>query len=599
MFLLSICSVSGADTISFHERWKKLYYLELTSDQGFYFTDDPQNVTKEVEAARSLFKTTESLNTDQHPQCKFPARFKLLKENSKEEFPISKCPAFDEWLATLDPQGAFLVFAGNYPDNPGSIFGHTFLKVKTSPKSRLQSKGEQHSNILDYALNYAASVDDIGSIMYAIKGIFGGYYGFFSMDPYYVKINDYSEGEGRDIWEYELNFSQEDAKFLLAHFWEVRYQARFKYYFLDDNCSFLVLKLIDATKPEWKIVKHDPAYVIPIETVKELKQIPEAIRASHYRPSIRKKAEEAYRKLNPVQKHEAVKLLHHDASPTKIKDPEVLNTVVLSLFSKRSKNNGALSSQDESLQNGSLLQLSGLDTSKLDLQSEKHGDPSEGHDVKQVGIGFGYQNRSYGELSFRPGLHDMTDFQRGYLDYSELEVADIHARFKENQFTINNIDLFNLALYRPTSLQENAFSWRTRWAYQNESQIFCEFCKSLYGEASIGYAYHLYPRFLTYLMVGGFLNAGSFETESLKSGGYGELGAISNMSERSRLLIAITSYLNMTNTLDERTLHKIMVQGTFNVNKDTDLNITSNSGIGLSGSKSYESDLQISVDLHY
>ncbi|WPU64434.1 Lnb N-terminal periplasmic domain-containing protein [Peredibacter starrii] len=538
-------------------------------------------------------------NTDQHPQCKFPARFKLLKENSTESFPTSKCPAYDEWLATLDPQGASLVFAGNYPDNPGSIFGHTFLKVKTSSHSRLQSKGKQHSEILDYALNYAAAVDDTGSFMYAMKGIFGGYYGFFSMDPYYVKINDYSEGEGRDIWEYELAFDQKDAQFLLAHFWEVRYQAKFKYYFLDDNCSFLVLKLIDATKPEWKVVTSDPPYVIPIETVKELKEFPGAIKSTHYRPSVRKKAENSYKNLNPIQKHETIKLLHHELSPAKITDANVLNTVVLSLFSKRSKNNGALSTEDKLLQDGTLIQLSTLDTSKLTSEVENQGDPSKSHKVKQVGLGFGYQQKAYGELSFRPGLHDMTDFQRGYLDYSELEVADIHARIKEDQFTIHNIDLFNLGLYRPTSLQENSFSWRTRWAYQNQSQIFCEFCKSVYGEAAVGYAYHLYPKLLTYIMFGGFLNAGAIDTHELKSGGMSEIGTISNFTEKTRLLFAISSYLNLTNTTSGRTLYRVSVQGTYNIDKDIDVNLTSHSGLQLSGSEKFESDVQASIDFHF
>lgn len=435
--------------------------------------------------------------------------------------------------------------------------------------------------------------------MYAMKGIFGGYYGFFSMDPYYVKINDYSEGEGRDIWEYELAFDQKDAQFLLAHFWEVRYQAKFKYYFLDDNCSFLVLKLIDATKPEWKVVNSDPPYVIPIETVKELKEIPGAIKSTHYRPSVRKKAETSYKNLNPIQKHETIKLLHHERSPAKISDANVLNTVILTLFSKRSKNNGALSTEDQLLQDSTLIQLSTLDTSKLTTEVEAQGDPSKSHKVKQVGLGFGYQQKAYGELSFRPGLHDMTDFQRGYLDYSELEVADIHARFKENQFTIHNIDIFNLGLYRPTSLQENSFSWRTRWAYQNQSQIFCDFCKTAYGEAAVGYAYHLYPKLLTYIMVGGFLNAGAIDTHELKSGGMSEIGTISNFTENTRLLFALSSYLNLTNTLSGRTLHRVSVQGTHNLDKDIDLNLTSHSGLQLSGSEKFESDIQASIDFHF
>lgn len=584
---------------SFQERWKKLYHLEIHSDANFYFTPTPQEFEKEILKAQELFNSSENLNTDLHFQCRFPARFKLLKENSSFSYPISECPSFDKWMKELSPEGISLIFAGNYPDNPGSIFGHTFLKVRTAPHSRFQANGDRHSEILDYAINYAANVDDEIGVLYAFKGVLGGYQGYFSMDPYYVKVNEYSEGEGRDIWEYELAISPEEAKFLMAHYWEMRYQASFSYYFLDDNCSYLVLSLLDSTRPDWKINQTDPPYVVPLETVKQVMSIPGAVKNVNYRPSIRKRAEKAYDRLDSSQKSEVINLLNQKREPEKSFDPHVLNTVALNNFSLKSQNDGKLAPADEELLDKTLLRLSKLDTSLVNNSVKRPGHPFESHDVKQLGFALGNDDTTYLQFHFRIGLHDMTDFSRGYLDYSELVLLDFKARWQEERLSLYHVELFDLGVLRPTTLRDKSYSWRTRWSYQNESQVFCKRCRSFYGEAGIGYAYHLYPKLLTYIMAGGFLNPESLESKGLKTGGFAEWGAISNLTEDSRLLLAMTSYLNVMNTLDGRNLNKLMLQVTHNFNKDTEINLISHSGLFVSGSESYEADLQISMDYHF
>ncbi len=80
-----------------------------------------------------------------------------------------------------------------------SVFGHTLLRISSSYKSPLLSS----------AVNYAANDTDSNGLLYAFKGIFGFYPGYFSLLPYHQKLNDYSGVEHRDIWEYTLNLSQD------------------------------------------------------------------------------------------------------------------------------------------------------------------------------------------------------------------------------------------------------------------------------------------------------------------------------------------------------------------------------------------------------
>lgn len=604
IFLLSFISLilavpnafGGED---FKKHWLKLYHLEMNSQKSFYFTDSPWDASKEIKEAEIKFSQTDFMDTDGHPQCLFPARYALYKRYNDRKFKDSECPSFDKWMKDLSPNGVSLIFAGNYPDNPGSIFGHTFLKVHTDSTSRLQSQGSRHSPILDYALNYAASVDDEIGLLYAFKGLLGGYQGGLLMDPYYVKVNEYSEGEGRDIWEYKLNFSREDSSFLLAHFWELKYQSSFDYYFLDDNCSFLVLGLIDATRPEWKLITSDPYYVIPIETVKDLKAIKGSITETTYRPSIRKRAEKSYGQLRPGQKNSVLKIIDSSKSPTEENDPEVLNTVALNFLSKRSYHDGNLDKKDQHLLDQTFGKLSTLDTSSLHQNNERPGDPSDSHDVKQVGFGFGHQGSGYGQIYFRPGLHDLTDYQQGYLDYSELVVTDINLRFQEEKITLHQVNIFELGLLRPMTLREKALSWRTRWSYQNQSQIFCTGCKATYGEGMAGVSKYLGEKILGYALAGAFLNIESLTFNNSALGAMAELGMIYSPSNDLRFILGLNSKLNTMSTQYGRTLHQINLQGTYHFTKDIDLNLRSLSGLMLSGSNYLKSDLFLSLDLHF
>lgn len=208
----------------------------------------------------SAFNSKENWDTNNHAQCLYPARRQLITKHLGENlFPQSKCPDYDEWFGKLNPQGISIVFAGNYPDNPGSLFGHTFIKFIGK---------DTKEDLLDYALNYSAEVSDDIGVLYAIKGLIGGYYGGFSLAPYYVKVNEYAEAEGRDLWEYKTALTPEESQFILSHIWELKNRAEFHYFFLSDNCSSFILKLLDLARPEWNLENKMPWYVIPLETVK-------------------------------------------------------------------------------------------------------------------------------------------------------------------------------------------------------------------------------------------------------------------------------------------------------------------------------------------
>ena len=101
---------------------------------------------------------------------------------------------------------------------------------------------------MDGSFNYAANAEQGNAIAYAWFGMTGGFPGTYSMHPYYVKINEYNDMESRDLWEFPLKLSDDELHYVLAHLWEMS-SVYFPYYYLDENCSYHVLSLIDAGAP--------------------------------------------------------------------------------------------------------------------------------------------------------------------------------------------------------------------------------------------------------------------------------------------------------------------------------------------------------------
>ena len=143
------------------------------------------------------------------------------------------------------------------------MFGHTLMKLEGR---------NGHSN----AINYSAVFDDAeNSLLYAARGVAGGYIGVFAMAPYNEKIDEYSRIENRDLWEYPLLLEPDELRRLLLHLWEMR-EVEFDYYFFDENCSYQLLTLLDVARPDLHLLAPFPRmiypHVIPIDTVRALKR---------------------------------------------------------------------------------------------------------------------------------------------------------------------------------------------------------------------------------------------------------------------------------------------------------------------------------------
>jgi hypothetical protein len=123
-----------------------------------------------------------------------------------------------------------MIFPAAYLNSPSSMFGHTLL--------RIDQAGVQKSDktaLLSYAINFGAYIEGSdNSILYAWKGLMGGYPGLFALVPYQEKLSEYRSLENRDLWEYRLNLTQEETARMVEHVWELK-QIQFDYFFFDET----------------------------------------------------------------------------------------------------------------------------------------------------------------------------------------------------------------------------------------------------------------------------------------------------------------------------------------------------------------------------
>lgn len=290
------------------EAWEKLLYFKSLKkseiDSPAFFLAGGSSYKKEWQAHVEAFQKNLDQIDDLHPVCRFPARYIFFNRETGlgDVAYLQKCSKLNAFLKRVGWARVSLVFSSYYMGNPSSTFGHTLLKI--SKKKFVENQEEDP--LLSYGLNYAANTDTASGFLYALKGLFGFFKGTFTLLPFYYKVREYNDYESRDLWVYDINFTEEEKKFLVHHIWELGDSFAY-YYFTSKNCSYLILKSLEAVRPGLNMTENLPFYVIPSETVKEVVKEKGLVKKIHYRPSVKSRLEARLNNLNNKEKKRVYK----------------------------------------------------------------------------------------------------------------------------------------------------------------------------------------------------------------------------------------------------------------------------------------------------
>ncbi|HAG90800.1 MAG TPA: hypothetical protein DCL41_02955, partial [Bdellovibrionales bacterium] len=251
--------------------WLNLLYYEKTStgyrsrvsNEHFFLNKEDGKISPSLEL-RTLVEKIEDPNFSQKERldihCQFPARILFLKKY----FAINDgqtCPLIRQWKKSYRPKDLYLVYASQYISNPASAFGHSFMVIS----SDAVSEGLWLSH------NYAAAIPpDVNPFSYVYGGMVGWFNADYSILPFYQRLFQYGSVENRNLWMYKVKLSPEELDFYIAHMWELVHQAKFTYYFMDENCAGALLRTFAALFDDMRDAKNLPIYIQPIDVVKEL-----------------------------------------------------------------------------------------------------------------------------------------------------------------------------------------------------------------------------------------------------------------------------------------------------------------------------------------
>ncbi|MEA3370450.1 MAG: DUF4105 domain-containing protein, partial [Campylobacterota bacterium] len=436
---------------------------EIDDSRFFFSKSGKTNAKDELDATLDAFFTEERFD-DNSSACRFPARKAWLAEKLDiGDFPKVECSEYDNTLERLNPKSATLVFPAAHINSPASMFGHTFLRINSAYKSRL----------LSYAINYAADAnpDDTNAALFAIQGLSGGYYGKYSLLPYYEKLKEYRDTEQRDIWEYDLNLNEEEVLRMTRHIWELN-GTQSDYYFFTENCSYNMLWLIELARPSVHLREHFHYEVIPLETVHAAKA-EDLISDIHYRASKRsillkydELLEDAYlgipRKL--VEREVELKDVLSDETIPLQQKQYILEASTEFLEYSFSRNDMDKKEYIELFHNLSKERAALGRGEKLNIQTPP--DPIESHRAIRVTAGVGSrEGEAIGFLGIRPAYHDLEDSNYGFLRGTQIEFLNIELSYSEDEIELEEATVLSIVSLAQRSEFFDSLSWRTKFGW--------------------------------------------------------------------------------------------------------------------------------------
>jgi hypothetical protein len=456
---------TAVDEFAYSEKWlRTLFYVQKHTSvesvvvQPEFFNSGPagRNDPKlELEKSLDLFRNnaTWSANDPRSPQCRFPYRYKLLRKHFALP-PLAPCAALEIWREKYQPDGLSLVYASQYVANPSSVFGHSFL-VATSNKS---------VQALWQTFNYSAAIPDgVNAAAYAIGGLSGWYSGDFSVMPFYQRIFYYGNVENRDLWIYPIQLSPDQFDSAILLLWDLVHNARFVYYFLDENCAGELLRTFAAIVPELNFINRLPIYVHPIEIIKALQHAGK-LGPPQFIPSQYGILRQKYLKLSSDQKRQ-----FHDAISAPDEEKAITSAgVAESLMEYTSyevrQNDGALPKKLAHLEKRAFLARAGFGVAQTNAgppAAELERSPERAHDSMAADAGASIINDQLAiDLSFRTALHGVLDPEPGFLPHSTFEFLKLALSANRDRVWIKELTLINMENFQTFWTAEPKFSWR-------------------------------------------------------------------------------------------------------------------------------------------
>ena len=439
--------------------WSKLLHYrngesEIDSDNFFISKNGKYNLKEELfETINSLEKGTNSV------LCRFPLRVKWLKENIPNlNITQYSCEELDKFISLVDGKFVTMVFPTAHINSPASMYGHTFIRISSNEETPLISN----------AVNYAAATTDTNGLIFAYKGLFGEYEGRYSILPYYEKIKEYNNLEQRDIWEYDLDLTQDEIDKLVLHTYELK-DSYSDYFFFKENCSYNVLWLLEVARPSLDLVSQFDFKTVPLDSIKVLQKY-NLIKNTNFRYSSMRKMK--FILNEKIENKEYVKgfIKEDNELNDSLSTEDKISYLDLKISYLQYQRANNEYDKDEYLKK--YLQLlkersSYKQASTYDIKTPFN--PIDSHDSARVS--FFYNNNDSFGFSGKPVYNDIYDISDGYLQGAYIDFFDVNIKKeKDENARLDRFTLLKIKSLAPQDLIFKPISWGIDVGYEHFKQ---------------------------------------------------------------------------------------------------------------------------------
>ena len=435
-------------------------WRSYVSDKKFFLAADGNEHPDHELAATVQALYAPASAGEQHAQCVYPARTRWLKAQlNLTDLPTVDCAEFKQWFKDVSPHSAVMIFPAAYLNSPSSMFGHTLLRID---QADVQS---DKTSLLSYAINFGAYIEGSdNSILYAWKGLMGGYPGLFALVPYQEKLSEYRSLENRDLWEYRLNLTQAETARMVEHVWELK-QIKFDYFFFDENCSYRLLELLQVARPSLRLTEQFPLTAIPTDTVKAVKEAG-LVESIQYRPS---RERELLSRAAPLTDEEQQWVLKVSAdqkqlqAPTFKAQPRDRQALIIDAAYRLERYRANGQERDPARAQRSFELLRAINQNPApELDIPQPGLPEDGHESRTWQAGLGTRgDKAFGEYGLRMAYHDLNDNAESFPLGAQIEILQLKLRqYEGNDWQLQQLDLATIRSLTPRNELLQPLSWQ-------------------------------------------------------------------------------------------------------------------------------------------
>lgn len=577
---------SGELKLSTKETWLQLLKYgdgqrsSIRSTDFFLSDEGYRSPQSELSATLIAFFSDYEGDPNKNPRCRHPARYFWLANElnlAAPDWPAHHCPALEHWADFPNLESVSVVMVSGYMGNPASTFGHLLVKLNNRA---YENSGE----LLDRGINFGALVpENENPLIYALRGIFGGYEAGFSDKRFYTQDLVYTQLQSRDMWEYVLDLGESEQKLLIFHIWELVGQ-KYPYYFLRENCAFRSAEVLEIVID--RNLVGSPLWYLPIQLFHNMESPANDaqnryVREVRFLPSMQRVL---YRSFDALSSDEQARVNSFISADPHLDPTDSFRKVgsqqskinmanfLLDYYQYKAGDNQAI------LDNSAATQLSALKRYRLTLPADTGVQQKDGDELPRPSLG-----TKPSKLGYTAIVNDERDYLHG-IEYSavyfdrlgtnstgnidgEIVLFDLKAAYDDvEQWAITDFDLLrveNLSVRQTGLTGEKKLSWRFKLGAERSS-LACFSCLKPRLLGGVGTAFGRADKAVFY----GILQARAlWDVGSTLHPGF-NLGAIWDVAPAIRMAFDMNSW-----SLEgfDQFLTTWELQGRFSINRSTQL----------------------------